>query len=232
VADQEPLTRVLTGFACLLVEDYQTSEALDDLVAGVTDVLAIAGAGVSIADRDGLKFAAAGEGVCALERVQEETQAGPSIDAHREGRPVLVADLMEGPGRWPVFSDLAAEMGICAVAGIPMSVNGTKFGALNLYDQARRDWSADDVSVARLLADTASGYVANASRLTKARHTAEQLQAALDSRVVIEQAKGVLAGERNISVAAAFELLRSHARSHNASLHSVADAVVNLRLRP
>ena len=113
-----------------------------------------------------------------------------------------------------------------------MRLNGTKLGALNLYDSARRDWSAEDVQVARLLADMATGYAANASRLDKLQHTTTQLQSALESRVVIEQSKGVLAAERSISVDRAFEVLRTYSRSHNRSLREIAEAVVNGTLRP
>jgi GAF domain-containing protein len=135
------------------------------------------------------------------------------------------------PGRWPELAAAAADVGIVAVAGIPMHLNGTRLGALDLYHDRPHDWT-DDVEAARLLAYMATAYVANAARLDQVRHTAEQLQEALDSRVVIEQAKGILAGERNITVDEAFATLRSHARNNHVSLRAVADAVVNLRLRP
>jgi GAF domain-containing protein len=105
-------------------------------------------------------------------------------------------------------------------------------GALNLYHHARREWSDEDVGTATLLAAVATAYVANAARLDQFRQTTEQLQEALNSRVVIEQAKGVLAGERKISVDEAFKRLRGHARRHQTSLRAVAEAVVNIGLRP
>ena len=104
-------------------------------------------------------------------------------------------------------------------------------GVLNLYDDKPRSWTDDDIRAASLLADVATSYVAKAQRLDQARDTTEQLQTALDTRVAIEQAKGMIANQRDITVDAAFELLRSHARSHQATLRSVADAVVNLRLQ-
>ncbi|HMK99372.1 MAG TPA: GAF and ANTAR domain-containing protein [Acidimicrobiales bacterium] len=232
MTDEVALTRVLTDFARLLFSDYHVSDALHDLVDGVTEVLNISGAGVSLAEGDRLEFAtAANEPVSRLERVQEDAQEGPCLDAHRSGQTVLVADLADDPARWPALSRSASHIGSLAVAGLPMSLNGTSLGALNLYDFKRHDWSEEEVGAARLLADVATGYVANASRLAEVRRTTEQLQKALDSRVLIEQAKGVLAGERHISVDESFKLLRAHARSHNLSLRSVAEAVVNLRLR-
>jgi GAF domain-containing protein len=221
VTDQTALMRVLTDFARLLANDYAVSDALHDLVDGVTKVVGITGAGVSLVNGDRITFAtAANEAVTVIERLQEGTQAGPCLDAHRSGQPVLVADVTDHSERWPALAQAAPAVGLVAVAGIPMQLS------------ARREWSDDEVNMARLLADMATGSVANASRLDKVRHTTAQLQVALDSRIIIEQAKGVLAGETNISVDEAFRVLRHHARNNNASLHSVADAVVNLGLRP
>jgi GAF domain-containing protein len=233
VTDQAALTRALSEFAQLLVREYEVSDALQDLVDGVTEVLGISGAGVSLLEGERLRFAtAATDAIVLLERIQEETQNGPCVEAHQSGQPVLVTDLRDRPERWPELSEGAAEAGMLAVAGIPMRLNGTRLGALNLYHGATRDWSDEEISVSRLLADLATGYVANASRLDRLQHTAEQLQVALDSRLIIEQAKGLLAGERDISMEQAFEVLRGHARRNNASLRAVADAVVNLHLRP
>ncbi len=232
MTDQGRLLEVLTSFARHLVTDYAVSDALHDLVDGSTAVLQVAGAGVSLVDDGRLAFVTATpEQLASLERVQEDTQSGPCVDAYREGRPVVIANLDDVPQRWPELADAAKDAGLIAVAGIPMRLNGSLIGVLNLYDDKPRDWTDDDVAGATLLADVASAYVANAQRLDRAQATADQLQHALDSRVIIEQAKGMIANQRGISVDAAFELLRSHARSHQASLRSVAEAVVNLRLQ-
>jgi len=169
--------------------------------------------------------------VTPLERLQEQAQEGPCVDAFRSGRPVAAADLTVDHERWSEFKIEAASQGIRASAGIPMHLDGERVGALNLYDQAPHPWSEDELATASVLAAVATGYLLNASELAKAQRTAEQLRLALDSRVVIEQAKGIIAAHRAVSVDQAFALLRSHARSHNAPLRSVAEAVVNLRLR-
>ncbi len=111
-----------------------------------------------------------------------------------------------------------------------MVLGQTKVGALNLYSDQLRDWSGDDLAIAQVLADMATGYLVNGSERDKHQRLNEQLQHALDSRIVIEQAKGMLAVTHHISVQAAFDLLRGHARRHHASLRSVAEAVVNLGL--
>ena len=167
-----------------------------------------------------------------LERVQENGQAGPCVDAWRSGKAVAVADLDEAEHRWGAYGQAAREAGIAAIAGIPMLLNGEKIGTLNIYSNTRRDWTEEDLDAARVLADMATSYIINASKLAQQRRINEQLQEALASRIVIEQAKGVLAAERGISIDEAFQRLRRHARSHRAPLRTVAEAVVNLGLRP
>ena len=153
------------------------------------------------------------------------------MDAHQTGEVVAIGDLNDQPDRWPAITTTAAELGMTAAAGIPMRTDTTRIGALNLYHRDQRDWTEEDLETARLLAGAATAYVLNTSRLQRAERVAEQLQEALDSRVVIEQAKGVLHVANDISIDAAFTLLRDHARRHQAPLRSVANAVVNLGLR-
>ena len=231
--DQSRLVDELARFAGMLVDDYAVSDALHDLVDAITVIIGIHGAGVSLAQGDRLTFAtAANEDIATLERLQEQTQRGPCVEAYHSGEAVFVPDLATHMQRWPVLAEAATAMGVGALAGIPMHLTGTKLGAINLYHTRVHEWTDDEAQVAQLLAALATGYIVNASRLDQARHTADQLQEALESRIIIEQAKGLLAGERNISVDEAFKLLRAHARSNNAPLRAIADAVVNLRLRP
>jgi len=232
MADQELLVRALSDFARTLAGEFAVSDVLHDLAERVTEVLGVPGAGVSLAGGGRVRFVAAiDEMAAAIERVQEETQEGPGVDAYRAGKLVLVADLCDAPGRWPAFAARARELGIVAVAGIPMHWNRTPLGTLDMYATARRDWSAAEVDMAQVLANMATCYIAHASELERSRRTVEQLQEALESRIVIEQAKGMLAAERGISVNEAFELIRGHARSHSASLRAVGEGIVNLGLR-
>jgi len=233
MVDQAMLIRVLSDYARTLAGDYAIGDVLHDLVERITELVGVAGAGVSLAENGQIRFATAiNDAIATIERVEEDTQAGPCVDAHRSGDAVLVPDLRDDPHGWPAVAKAALELGVIGVAGIPMHLDAVELGAVSLYATERRDWSADDVSVARLLADMATAYVAHASALQQSRRLTEQLQEALDTRIVIEQAKGMLAAERKISVDDAFEVLRAHARRHHASLRSVADAVVNLGLRP
>jgi GAF domain-containing protein len=231
MADQKLLTQTLSEFASTLVQDFTISDVLHDLAERATAVVGADSAGVSLQHAGHLRFATALDERCSnLERVQEGEQAGPCVDALQAGEVVAVADLAEAPG-WGAYGQAAREAGIAAILGVPMRLDGEKIGTLNIYSNTRRDWPEEDLGAARVLADVATSYLINASKLAQQRRINEQLQEALDSRVIIEQAKGVLSAERGISIDEAFELLRRHARSHRASLRSVAEAVVNLGLR-
>jgi GAF domain-containing protein len=233
MADQKLLTQALSEFARTLAKGFAISDVLNDLAGQVTMVLGVDGAGVSVEDSGRLHFVTALDERCtALERAQENGQAGPCVDAWYSGRPVTIADLRETSHGWGAYEQVAREAGIVALAAVPLRRDGECIGALDLYSATRRDWSADDLDAARILADMATSYVVNATELDRQRCVNEQLKRALDSRVVIEQAKGALAAERGISVDEAFEVLRRHARSQSRSLREVAEGVVKLGLRP
>jgi len=225
--------QTLSQFAATLVKDFSVSDVLHDLAERATAVVGADSAGVCLQHDSHLRFATALDERCSrLERVQENEQAGPCVDALQAGKVVAVADLGAATTGWGAYGIAAREAGIAAIAGIPMRLDGQKIGTLNLYSNTPREWSEEDLDAARVLADIASSYVINSSKLAQQRRLSEQLREALDSRVVIEQAKGVLAAERRISMDDAFELLRRHARNYRTSLRSVAEAVVNLGLRP
>jgi GAF domain-containing protein len=234
VPDQQSLLDVLTRFSRTMAGPYDVSDVLYELSDGVTHVLDAAGAGVSLADEEGrLRFATAtSEVVTTLEHVQQDTQRGPCHVAYATNRPVTVPDLRASSEEWPDLATAAVAFGLASVAGFPMTFDGRAVGSLNIYDDRIRDWSEHDITTAKVLADIATAYLVHASELDRARRVNEQLQTALDSRVLIEQAKGLLAGERGITLDQAFALLRNHARSRNAPIHAIAQAVVQLGLRP
>jgi GAF domain-containing protein len=233
MVDQALFLRVLSEFAHTLVRRYQIGDVLYELVERMTGVLDVAGAGVSLGEGERIRFVTAvNEAAVRAEEVQEQSQDGPCTEAFRTGKVVAVSDLRDVVGRWETFCVGALEAGFVAVAGIPMAVDSRTLGAVNLYSAHPRSWSDEDVAAAQVLADMATSYIINASELEQAQRTNEQLREALESRLVIEQAKGILSAEGRLSIDDAFKALRRHARNHNATLRSVADAVVNLGLRP
>ncbi|HYH52018.1 MAG TPA: GAF and ANTAR domain-containing protein [Acidimicrobiia bacterium] len=233
-ADEGLLLDVLSDFAHTLAGRFDVSEVLYRLAENVVGILDVAGAGVSVVDDQGRlrPVTTINELTARLESVEEATQEGPCVDSFQNGTVIRVDRLSDEEHRWPAWCAQAKCHGVEAVLGIPLRGGDEVIGAMNIYNVGPRQWRDSDVRVAQLLADMAAGYVANASDLERSRRTTEQLTEALDSRIVIEQAKGMLAAEYRISVDQAFTLLRNHARGHGASLKGVAEAVVNLGLRP
>jgi GAF domain-containing protein len=231
VYDQRLYLKTLSEFAGVLISPYEVHAVLESLTDRVRDVLDLVGSGVSLARGDRLEFdSACGSDVAEIERTQERTQVGPCITAFRTGQTIAVSDLTREHDRWPDYAATAARADIAAVASLPMRLGEQTVGALNLYALGTRSWPEDDLAAAQVMADMATVYLINADRHDQQVALNNQLQIALDSRVIIEQAKGVLAARKKITPEAAFERLRSHARSHRARLRSVAEAVVDNRL--
>ncbi len=233
MAGHDLITYEVSEFARTVARGTAIDEVLGDLAERITALLSLTGAGVSVLESGMIHFAAAtGDRAAALERVQQAEQAGPGVDACRTGMAVMVTDLPQASRGWSRYQRAARDAGIAAVASVPMCHGDESIGALDLYSASPRDWPAADLGVIGILADMATGYLVHARELDRQERINEQLREALDSRIVIEQAKGVLAAERRISVDEAFEVLRRHARRHSTSLRSVAEAVVSLGLRP
>ena len=224
---------VLRRFARTMAHPYDVTDALYELCDHIVDVLDATGAGVSVADADGaLRFVTAtSDDVVALEQIQEELQTGPCVLAYATGTVTVINDL-DALDDWDEYKAVTREVNMNAALGVPLMVGEHRLGAVNVYNRTPREWTTTDVETASVLADIAAAYFINARQLQETRELAEQLQHALESRVIIEQAKGKLAGGRDISMDQAFEILRRHARMKRAKLADVADAVVNLGLDP
>lgn len=230
--DQSLFLETLSRFAKVLPAHYEVEAALAELTESVTAVLGLCGSGVTMVEDGRLRFVtavshASGE----LERVQEQQQSGPCQHAYDTGDVVRVTDVRVETIKWPEFALAATRLGVAGVAGIPMRLAGQIIGALNLYAAEPREWSDEDVAVAAVLADVATSYVINASKIRQQQQLSEQLQAALESRVVIEQAKGITAQQNAVTVDQAYHLMRGHARSNNASMRAVAEAIVAVGLQ-
>lgn len=226
--DHGALRRVMSDYAAALVDgDYDVAEVLYQLSDQCVTVLAIAGAGVSLRNAGGeLEFVTATDGRASrMETEQVGLGDGPCFHAFRTGQVIAVGDL-ETDDRWPDHHTIATAVGYRGVMGVPMPAGRAPIGALNLYDSEPREWSPEDVEVAELLANMAAGYVLMARSIADSRTLTEQLQHALDSRIVVEQAKGMLAARLGVDVNEAFEQLRSHARATRQRVRDVARSVV------
>jgi len=232
--DQALLLQTLSRFAVILPSRYDVQEALSELTESVTTVLGLCGSWVTMADDGRLNFlTAVSQASAELERdhAQLHPFACPCRDASSTGEVIRVTDVRQQPTRWPEFSAFATRLSVAGVAAIPMRLADQVIGALNLYSPEPRDWSDEDMAVAGVLADVATSYMVNASKLRQQEQLSEQLQEALESRVIIEQAKGITAQQHALSIDQAYQRMRRHARTNNASLRTVAEAIVAVGLQ-
>jgi len=232
--DQSLLLQTLSRFAVILPSRYDLHETLSELTESITAVLGLCGSWVTMADDGRLRFLTAMSQVSAeLDRdhAQLHPFPCPCRDSYSTGEVVRVTDVREESARWPEFSASARRLSMAGVASIPMRLADEIIGSVNLYSPEPREWSDEDMAVASVLADMATGYVVNASKLRQQEQLSGQLQEALESRVVIEQAKGITAEQRSVTIEEAHQLMRAHARNNNASLRVVAQAIVAVGLQ-
>jgi GAF domain-containing protein len=226
---RERLAEVFVEVADTLVDDFDLIEFLRTVTARAAELVDVAAVGLLLADAAGqLQFmAASDERARLLELFQLQHSDGPCLDAFTTGEAVVNADLREATGRWPVFAPHAADLGFRSVHAIPLRLRSKVIGALNLFGTDTGDLGPDDVRVVQALADVATIGLLQEQTIHRAEILTEQLQGALNSRVVIEQAKGALARTHGIDVDQAFELLRGYARDHNRKLVELAHAVLS-----
>ncbi len=230
--DHSLFLRTVSELSGRLVTPSDVDAVLTETVARLAEVFDLAGAGVALAEEGELRptvgFPAA---VDALEQIQNEQQAGPCVEAFRSGEILAIPDLEAYAGRWPAYCAAARDRRLGSVVGVPLRLGAESVGAVDLYAAGRRAWPPADLEAAVVLADLVTAYLVNTSRLREHEQRTEQLQGALESRVVIEQAKGVLAARRNVPVDDAFELIRRHARTHQVTVRAVCEGIVNLGLQ-
>jgi transcriptional regulator with GAF, ATPase, and Fis domain len=227
VTRERQLVETFVEVADTLVDDFDVIDLLLTLAGRCVRLLDVDAAGIMLIDQRGHLHAAAAstENARLVELFELQSDAGPCVDCCRTGTPVVNADLEANHERWPRFAEAARESGFVAVHALPLRLRQTVIGALNLFSAGSRVLTEDDVRAGQALADVATIGILAQRGLHQAELLAEQLQSALNSRIVIEQAKGVLAERRQISVDEAFRLLREHARSHNLRLSDVAREV-------
>lgn len=226
-AREQLIAEAFVELADTLVEDFDVIEFLDLLAGRCVELLGVDAAGVALGDQRGrLRSAAASaEEARLLELFEVQTDAGPCVDAYRTGRPVVNADLAAEEERWPRFAAAASEAGFTSVHALPMRLRGEVIGALNLFCVEATSLTDTDQRIGQALADVATIGILQNRGARHAETVTEQLQTALNSRVVIEQAKGVLAERGSLSMDEAFEALRSHARRTSQRLSDLARSV-------
>jgi len=211
---------------------FDPVEFLHALVSSSLDLLDAAEVGVLLRLPGGELRAAASsnEDSAALELLQCQDREGPCSDCCRLGRPVSSEDLRREDGRWPTFSRRAIDAGFASVHAVPMRVGQRVVGAVNLFRDQPGRLSLADLRLAQGVADLGAGRLAHEQTVRDIQDQVDHLEIALTSRVVIEQAKGMLAERLGVSPDSAFQLLRSYARRGNLRLSDVAEDLVRGRL--
>lgn len=226
-AGVDRLAQVFVELADTLVADFDLVEFLHTLTDAIVELLEVQSAGLMLVDRRGALHPAAATGnVGALKRFEIEHRQGPCIDCFALGSPVTNIDPDEARRRWPDFTALVEEAGYIAVHAIPMRYRGRSIGGVNLYCSTQHLFSTAELGVARALVEVATISLIQQRTIRDKAVLADQLQTALDSRVVIEQAKGVIAERHAMTPSDAFTALRSYAREHGSALAGVATEVV------
>ncbi|EME54670.1 GAF and ANTAR domain-containing protein [Amycolatopsis decaplanina] len=223
------LRETFVQLADTLVDDFDLVEFLDLLAFRCVGLLGVRAAGLLLADARGTltMVAASDEKTRLLELFQLRNSEGPCLDCYRGAEPVLCPDLTRASESWPKFSREAENAGFRSVYALPMRLREEVIGALSLFGTRPASLDRNGLRLAQALADVATIGILHHRSLQRQEIITAQLQTALNSRVTIEQAKGVLAERLRISVDDAFGVLRAYARSNNRKILAVAAGIID-----
>lgn len=231
---EQRIVETFVELADTMVDDFDVIEFLHRLAERCVELLDCSEAGLLLADAGGRLrvMASSSERTDALDLLQSQNEEGPCFECYQHGEPVRSHELDADRERWPMFAPAAQDRGFRSVQALPMRVRGTTVGALNLFRSQPGALAEQDLPVGQGMADIAAVALLAERSVRESHGLVEQLQGALSSRVVIEQAKGVLGERAQIGVDAAFARLRRYARTHNRRLSEVAGELVDGRLDP
>ena len=241
MAREELIGRTFVELADTLVEDYDVIEFLHLLAERCVQLLGVTEAGVVLFDASGRvrPLASSSERMQLVELIEVQTNDGPCLDCCRDGRAVREDDLEGASERWPQFGPAALDAGFRSTYAVPMRLREERIGALNLFGDRVNALTEADQMLGQAMADVATIGLLHERVLQEHTVVSGQLQTALNSRIAVEQAKGLIAEQGNLDISEAFDLLRGHARHHNRRLRDVVTAVINrdlsadeLRVKP
>lgn len=226
---EQRLTQVFVELADTLVDEFDALDFLSTLTERSVELLHADAAGVILDDLRGHLHVVASTSDTAqvLELFELQNEEGPCLDCFNTGRAVVNVGVEEARSRWPRFSVAASASGYRSAHAIPLRLRDSVVGAMNLFCVEASRLSAADLALAQALADIATIGLLQERAVRQAGLIAEQLQAALNSRVLIEQAKGVLLASADIDVDRAFQLMRSYSRRTNRPVKEVARSVID-----
>jgi len=229
---EERLLEAFVALADTLVAGYDVVDLLQLLVETCQAALDVSAAGILLADENGELdlIASTSEQSTVLETLQLAAEQGPCIECFRTSAAVSVPDMEDCPPDWAEFRDSALEQGFESVHALPLRLREITIGTLNLFGAEKGDMAPRDIRAAQALADVATIGILHERAVRESNTVRDQLQNALNSRVVIEQAKGVLAQTHGVPMEEAFAMLRSYARANRLPLAAVADGLVRRTL--
>jgi transcriptional regulator with GAF, ATPase, and Fis domain len=212
-----------------LVTDFDVVELLTLLADRCVSILGVSAAGLMLAGPDGVLrvIASSSEQMHLLELFELQTDEGPCLECFQTGNTVTHNDLSTATARWPKFAPEAISNGFHSVHALPMRLRGNVVGALNLFQAEMEGIDNEGVIAAQAFADIATIAILQYRATLESHELMDQLNTALNTRIVIEQAKGIVAEHERLDMEQAFNTLRGHARSHNLRLADVATAVVH-----
>lgn len=230
---EQRLARVFVELADTLVAQFDVIDFLHTLTERCVELLGVDAAGLMLADQRGQLrvIASSAESARLVEVFELQHSEGPCMDCFHSGQQIVNVDEDQMRARWPGFAAESAELGFRSAHALPMRLREEVIGAVNLFTRAPRRLDDDDLAVGQAMADVATIGLLQERVGRQKDVLAEQLQMALNSRVLIEQAKGVLAERSRITPAEAFVVMRSYARRQKRTLTSVAAAVVDHTLQ-
>ncbi len=226
---EENLLAAFIEFADTIVEEYDIVEFLHRLATRCVHLVDVSEAGIMLANSDNTLHyvASSSERMRLIEIFELQHEEGPCLDAFREGVAIHTALDDDAYARWPHFAPHAHEAGFASVSALPMRLRSELIGALNVFSSSPTPLGVGDQLVAQALADIATIGILQERAVTDARVVTSQLETALESRIVIEQAKGIIAERNGVDIDDAFMLLRGYARSHNHLLGQTAGQIVD-----
>ncbi|WP_347757409.1 GAF and ANTAR domain-containing protein [Agrococcus sp. ProA11] len=228
--------RLSESFAMIahtLATDYDVVQLLHDVMGECIGLLDVQASGLLLKNAHGeLELVAStSEAAAFVEIMQLNADAGPCVESLRTGETITLADVTQAPPAWEQFQAAALQHGFCAAHAVPLRAQADTIGAIGLFREQTGELSRADAAAAGALASLAALGILQERTMRSSSVVAAQLQRALDSRVIIEQAKGVLAASADVDIEEAFRILRRHARSSNRKLHEIAREVVARTLR-
>ncbi|MFJ5049950.1 ANTAR domain-containing protein [Streptomyces sp. NPDC088719] len=231
---EQQVSEVFVKVADSLIDDFDVIDFLEELCAHCVSLLDVSAAGILLGNEKSLlhTVAASDENTHLLELFAVQHDQGPCVDCYETGKARANIDLhdLADTGSWPAFAEQARDSGFQTSHVFPLRLRSRAVGAMNLFHTSRQPLSPQDASLAQALADIATIALLQQRDIGQEQLEKSQLQRALSSRIVIEQAKGILAERGNVTPDNAYNALRAYARGRQLRVSDCARQIIDQSL--